>query len=94
VKETAENLIKLCKQAPYGRNFDTVVDISVRDSFELDPACIQINNVDWNKGLEKLLERVASGLGIEEKIQAIMYKLLVYRPGIANLSLFYLTKLH
>ena len=82
MKDTAETLIKICKQAPYGRNFDTVVDTSVRDSFELDASCIQINNVDWSKGLEKLLECVASGLGIEEKIQAVMYKLLVYRPGI------------
>ena len=42
--QQAEELIKLCKQAPYDLNYETLVATNVRDSLELEPDQIEIRN--------------------------------------------------
>ena len=81
-KETAEKLIQICKQAPYGHNHETLIDTNVRDTYQLEPSLIKIKNTQWKRGLNKLVhERVAKGLGCHGEIEAKLYKLLVYKPG-------------
>ena len=79
--EQAEELIKVCKQAPFGLNFETLVDTNVRDSYELQPDQIKIKHKSWNKSLDKLVERVAKELGCVGKVKASLYKMLLYKQG-------------
>ena len=51
-KENGERLVKVCKQAPYGLKYETLVDRNVRDTFQLDPKSIKINNNRWESNLE------------------------------------------
>ncbi len=79
---TAKKLIKICKQAPYGFNHETLINKEVRDTFQLEPSSFKINNPEWNEGLKKLVnENVAKGLGCHGEVEAKLYKLLVYQPG-------------
>jgi hypothetical protein len=78
----AEKLIKICKQAPYGFNHETLINKEVRDTFQLEPSSFEIKNPEWNEGLKKLVnENVAKGLGCHGEIEAKLYKLLVYQAG-------------
>jgi hypothetical protein len=80
-EHVAESLIKLSTQAPYGFKYDTLYDKEVRDTFQIDPASMKLTNPKWNPQLVKLTERVAAGLGCSGKIQANLYKMLIYKTG-------------
>jgi hypothetical protein len=71
--QQAKELIKVCKQAPYGLNYE--------NSLELEPNQIEIRNESWYQGLEKLVERVAKDLGCVGKVNARLYKMLLYKQG-------------
>jgi hypothetical protein len=77
----ASELIKMCEQAPFGRNLETVLDTKVRDSFQLEPKHLKINNPKWNLNLNGLVKRVAQKLACPFNISAILYKMLVYKEG-------------
>ena len=77
----AEGLIKLSTQAPYGYKYDTLYNKDVRDTFQIEPSAIKIKNPEWNEGLNKLTKRVAEGLGCHGKIEAKLYKMLIYKQG-------------
>lgn len=80
-KAEAESLIKLSRQAPYGHGYETLVDTSVRDTFEIAPDQVSFKNPKWEKSLKLLVDRVATGLGCTGKVQASLYKLLIYKKG-------------
>ncbi len=44
----AEELIKLCSKSPFGVKYKTVFYSNVRDTYELDPASITIQNSAWD----------------------------------------------
>ena len=77
----AEQLIKVCKQAPYGQKFETLYDTTVRDTFQLEPSEFEIKNNDWDKNLAKLVKRVAKQLGCKGQVTAQLYKMLLYKKG-------------
>lgn len=81
VDPQATELIKICKQAPYGQNEKTILDKNVRDSFQLDPVHFSIKNLTWKEKLNKLVSRVAEDLGCKAEIEANIYKLLIYKQG-------------
>ena len=68
----ASNLIKICKQAPFGKHEKTLLDKNVRDSFQLEPDQIKINNPEWNVKLKDLLKRISKGLGCSSQIEVII----------------------
>ena len=78
---SANDLIKVCEQAPFGLKYETLVDRNVRDTYQLDSSLIQIKNPDWETGLAKLVDRVAEALGTTRKVEAKLYKLLLYKEG-------------
>jgi hypothetical protein len=80
-EDVGEKLIKLSKQAPYGYKYDTLLNKEVRDTFQIEPSSIQIKNPQWNDGLKKLTGRVAESLGCHGKIEAKLYKMLIYKQG-------------
>jgi hypothetical protein len=80
-KNQADELIKLCHQAPYGLKYETLHDKAVRDTYQLDPSEIEIRNKAWDENLERLVEKVAKDMGCKGKVQAKLYKMLLYEKG-------------
>ena len=78
----ARKLIKLARQAPYGKGTETVVDTDVRRVWELDPDQFQLTNPKWDDLVAAILQDVRQALGLENrKLTAHLYKLLVYEKG-------------
>lgn len=78
----AEQLIDCCRQAPYGKGTETVVDTDVRRVWELDPEQFQLTNPKWEPFVAEIVSEVQQKLGLEDrKLDAHLYKLLVYEKG-------------
>ncbi|KAF9879326.1 hypothetical protein CkaCkLH20_02869 [Colletotrichum karsti] len=77
----ARGLVEKARQAPYGKGSDTVVDTSVRNTWELDPSQFELRSPSWTTVLRQLTTIVARDLGINAPIVAELYKLLVYEKG-------------
>lgn len=75
-------LIQVAEQAPYGRGPETVLDTSVRDCWQIDARHIRLGGGGWKETFRSILERVAIGIGCpSDRLQAVLYKLLIYEPG-------------
>ncbi len=82
VKSQARKLIKACRQAPYGKGTETVVDTDVRRVWELDPAQFRLTNPKWDKCVASIVADVQKAFGLErQKLAAHLYKLLLYEEG-------------
>ena len=79
----ANLIVTLATQAPFGRGEETIVDTSVRCTWQLSPSQFSINNDEWKKQLKDLLKRVKDELGCDPKMEVTgeLYKLLLYEPG-------------
>ena len=78
----AKSIIDLSTQAPYGKGEETVVDTSVRRTWQLSPTHFSIKNKQWSSDLEILLKRVKEELGCSAmKVSCELYKLLLYECG-------------
>lgn len=79
----ARDLAKRCEQAPFGRGSKTVVDTSVRNTFQLNPKYFAVTNPSWGKEIDDLTEQACRGLGVQThlKVEAQLYKLLLYEEG-------------
>lgn len=81
-EEQAEKLMALGERAPYGKNFDTLVDESVRKSWQIAPDKVKLLNPEWELNMKALVEEVATRLGFRGiALRFPLYKLLVYGPG-------------
>ena len=81
-KAQARALIRRCRQAPYGKGTQTLVDTDVRRVWEMDPAHFELINPKWEALIESILMEVRQRLGLEEcKLSAHLYKLLLYENG-------------
>jgi hypothetical protein len=81
-EEQARKLIERCRQAPYGKGTQTLVDTQVRRSWELDPEGFQLTNPKWEQLIESIVGDVRRELGLKgRKLSASIYKLLVYEKG-------------
>ncbi|MDD9981097.1 MAG: 2OG-Fe(II) oxygenase [Gammaproteobacteria bacterium] len=86
-KAQARALIRRCRQAPYGKGTQTLVDTDVRRVWEMDPAHFELTNPKWVALIESILGEVQQHLGLEEcKLSAHLYKLLLYEKGSFFLS--------
>ena len=79
----AKVVVDSCSLAPFGRGEETIVDINVRRTWQLSPTEFSINNVEWQKQLQELLDRVKADLGCDPNMTVTceLYKLLFYEPG-------------
>ena len=81
VPRDAETIKSVCRQAPFGRGEETVVDTSVRNTWELDASQFKLANPGWDDFLQNtLLKSVTEKLGLPG-VKADLYKLLLYEPG-------------
>ena len=75
-------LIDAAGRAPYGKGPDTLIDTSVRDCWQIGPERMRLSGGAWPETFAKILDRAASGLGCPaERLEARLYKLLVYERG-------------
>jgi len=81
-KTQALELIACCRQAPYGKGADTIVDTKVRRVWELDAKHLQFTNPKWEGLIESIVGQVKRKLGLKKHtLTAQLYKLLVYEKG-------------
>ena len=75
-------LLRVADRAPYGRGAETVLDRSVRDSWQIDAANFTLGGRGWESTFGEILDRVSDGLGCpRDRLEAKPYKLLIYEPG-------------
>jgi len=77
----AEQLIGVAEAAPYGRGQETVIDAAVRRCWQIGPDRVRLGGRHWAHTLDRIVARVAEGLGVSDPVTAEFYKLLVYGPG-------------
>ena len=75
-------LIEAAERAPYGRGPETLVDASVRDCWQIDAERVRLGGGAWPETFARIFDAAAAGLGCPgERLDARLYKLLVYEPG-------------
>jgi predicted 2-oxoglutarate/Fe(II)-dependent dioxygenase YbiX len=79
--EQAALLIAAAEMAPYGRGEKTIVDTSVRRSWQIEPGRVRFSGKRWTETLEGVVARAALGLGVEDRVTAEFYKFLIYDTG-------------
>lgn len=77
----ARQLIERARQAPYGKGTETIVDTSVRNTWELDATQFEFRHPGWPGFLKHICSVAAKGLGINTDIHAEIYKMLIYEKG-------------
>ncbi|KAI2470828.1 hypothetical protein F4781DRAFT_159286 [Annulohypoxylon bovei var. microspora] len=80
VPRDAETIKNASRQAPFGKGDETVVDTSVRNTWELDHTQFKFTNPDWKDYVVSLLTDAARSLAIP-KMKPQPYKLLLYEEG-------------
>src|SRR5215470_3622801 len=76
-----EQLIAAAERAPYGRGEATIVDTSVRRTWQIGPDRVRVNGKHWQATLDRAVVLAAQGLGVDEPVAATLYKLLIYDEG-------------
>ncbi|KAF4810912.1 hypothetical protein CGCSCA5_v010211 [Colletotrichum siamense] len=76
----AEVIKAACREAPFGKGEDTVVDTSVRKTWELNHTQFQLINPEWAGFLQKVYLTAAGGLGLTD-VSVKPHKLLLYEEG-------------
>lgn len=77
----AEQLLKIATPAPYGRGKETIIDPTVRRTWQVDAQQVHISGRHWQHDLNHIVNQVTNGLGITGKVIAEPYKLLIYNSG-------------
>jgi hypothetical protein len=85
-EKTAKALIQKCHQAPFGKGQDTIIDMAVRNTWELNPDNFQLRNPEWDKYVKRITWMALKQLGFDEKgaaigVRAELYKMLLYEKG-------------
>ncbi len=79
----AKSLCRVARPARYGRGEKTLLDRSVRDTWEIPKSRVKIDRRRWNRTLRPALEALRAELGLPEgaRLEAELHNLLVYEPG-------------
>ncbi|KAF2670498.1 hypothetical protein BT63DRAFT_454687 [Microthyrium microscopicum] len=77
----AQAIINVSQQAPFGKGNETLVDTSVRNTWELNSNQFQCENPTWTAYITALVNKAGQELGVKGSIDAQLYKLLLYETG-------------
>ncbi|KAH6975020.1 hypothetical protein BKA56DRAFT_524277 [Ilyonectria sp. MPI-CAGE-AT-0026] len=77
----ARQMIAAARQAPCGKGSETLVDTSVKNTWELDASQFTFKNPSWPGYIQKISAAVGQDLGINTTIKAEVYKMLLYEKG-------------
>jgi hypothetical protein len=83
MERDAKRIIAASHEAPFGRGEQTIVDPTVRKTWELNANQVVIQNEAFWSYMKSALHSCMAGLGIEgsHQISAQFYKLLLYEEG-------------
>ena len=79
-----QRIIQISRQAPFGKGNETIVDTSVRRTWEVDTSRLHLNHPKWEERKLLMLHDVTKQLGIArgcDIAQVELYKLFIYEPG-------------
>lgn len=74
-------LLARAELAPFGRAEQTLIDTSVRNTWQIDAGALAFGGRNWQRSLDAIVARAADGLGVLEPVRAELYKLLIYDVG-------------
>lgn len=75
-------LIGAAERAPYGKGTATLVDRSVRNCWQIEPARVRLGGAAWQGTFARILGPAAAGLGCDPgRLDARLHKLLIYETG-------------
>lgn len=79
----AKELRLVARPAHYGLGTDTLLDRSVRDTWEVPRSRVKIDKRRWNNTLTPMLDQLRADLGLPEgcRLKAELHSMLVYEPG-------------
>jgi hypothetical protein len=83
-EDDAQRIIQASHKAPFGKGSETIVDTSVRNTWEINHENFQLRNPEWQNYLRGILNRAAEELGISSgsgTVMAELYKMLLYEKG-------------
>ncbi|KAI1772970.1 hypothetical protein F4818DRAFT_129646 [Hypoxylon cercidicola] len=86
-EEGARALASQSRKAPFGKDGQTVVDETVRKTYEIGADKISFLNPAWSSFVNELVQQVAHELGVPRaangdfNVRAELYKNLLYEPG-------------
>lgn len=80
-KREARVIIEASRKAPFGQGRNTIVDESIRKTWEIDAEKVTFKNPKWNQFLSSVLQKTAEELGVGNEVTAKFYKLLMYEEG-------------
>ncbi|MFW8565157.1 2OG-Fe(II) oxygenase [Orrella sp. 11846] len=80
---TAHRLCAIAQPAKYGLGEDTVLDLNVRDTWEISASEVSFTNQKWHQVLTKALQKIHTDLCMPDhgKLRAELDKLLIYGPN-------------
>jgi hypothetical protein len=85
IEEKARSLIQQCHQAPFGKGEQTIVDTSVRKTWELNKDKFEIRNPRWEDYVAQTLKTALLDMGFDQEksvqARADLYKMLLYERG-------------
>jgi hypothetical protein len=77
----AEAITRFCSPSPFGKGSHTVIDTSVRKTWELDCTIFECRNPAWDKYLDFIAKKALEELGVQVPARVERYKLLLYEEG-------------
>ncbi|KAL8643991.1 MAG: hypothetical protein Q9226_007993, partial [Calogaya cf. arnoldii] len=80
----AKDIVKISREAPFGKRDQKLVDESVRKTWEMDPPQVEFRNLQWSKTLQYAVSKTVEQLGVlggESSVRADLHKLLLYEEG-------------
>ncbi|KIW68644.1 hypothetical protein PV04_04573 [Phialophora macrospora] len=83
-RNDAQIIISKCEQSPFGKGSETVVDTSIRKSWQLNPSQFTIRNPKWQQTIKDIVSKIHGELLLDielDSCSAELYKLLLYEPG-------------
>lgn len=84
VTRDAENIKAVSQQAPFGRGDETVVDTTVRKTWELNTGQFRCSNPRWKAYLDSLLQEATKNLGmyvVHLDLSRCIILMKLFRPG-------------
>lgn len=80
----AQAIAEVCRKSPFGKKDKTVIDESVRKTWELDATEFECRNPKWTPYLDRLAQKAMQDLGVEGDVMAQPYKLLLYEEWLGT----------
>jgi hypothetical protein len=79
----AKELCLIGRPARFGKGKQTLLDATVRDTWEVPKSRVKIDKRQWNATLRPILDRLRADLGLPEECElaAEFHAMLVYAPG-------------